>query len=296
MMKLKGLVLGLAAIGIAISCAEAEEVSGPGMVGAGGSSATGGFGNLAGSGAQGAGNGGSGTGGANGGTPSVGGMSATGGASTSGAGGFSATGGTSTGGTSGGSAAVGGTTSTGGTSPTGGSPALGGTSAGGASTIGGASSGGAATGGSGGGGSCDTSPVNTCGSAEDLGRYCADASCFYLLGCPNSTWTSFDAWRGAHSAWFQVYMAECSSCTASILTRATLKVDPGTDYDLFLWGSCGDTVPLASSIAGAGETDRIDHSFLDTPLVDNDRVVWLEVRHVSGCGEWYFDILGSDCI
>jgi hypothetical protein len=127
-------------------------------------------------------------------------------------------------------------------------------------------------------------PPNTCGTAENLGTFCGDASCGSL--CRATAYRAVGTRQGRTSAWFRASSNECSICSANLRTRITLAVPPGTDWDLFVHRPCGTV--LSSSIRGAGEPDQIELDVPDRATFTDSFEYFIEVRYVRGssCEPW----------
>lgn len=102
--------------------------------------------------------------------------------------------------------------------------------------------------------------------------------------------------KGSASAWFVLEAQECSNCLAGLLAEATLDVPAGVNYDLFLWSSCNTLVASSTNATGQAES-VLAQIASDSPLIDNTRDYFLEVRYVGGssCAEWTLNVIGSAC-
>ena len=140
-------------------------------------------------------------------------------------------------------------------------------------------------------------PPTTCAEATDVGSEDGDAACNLILGCPDYTrWDSFGSHSGTGSAWFKARATEGSECSASIEHRVQLTVPAGTNYDLFVYRSCGGAAAWSSTnAAGLMEEVQPDHS--DGLLSDDDFDYWVEVRYRSGvvCDQWTLSFEGHAC-
>ncbi|MEZ4226186.1 MAG: hypothetical protein R3B13_34890 [Polyangiaceae bacterium] len=137
---------------------------------------------------------------------------------------------------------------------------------------------------------------NSCANAEDLGIRCSDAACDYLLGCASVVWKPNGGAQGKGSRWFWATAVECSlSCQADVVANVALKSPPGTNYDLFVYQSCGKLV--ASSTLGPGEIDAVAVKQEEVSGLQGFNYV-VEVRWVSGgsCGDWQLQLYRSGCL
>jgi hypothetical protein len=125
---------------------------------------------------------------------------------------------------------------------------------------------------------------NTCGTAENLGAFCGDASCGAL--CRATAYRAVAVRRGRSSTWIRASANECSLCSANLLARITLAVPPGADYDLFVHRPCGTL--LSTSIRGPGEPEQLELEVTDRATVPDSFEYFIEVRHVGGasCEPW----------
>ncbi len=155
-------------------------------------------------------------------------------------------------------------------------------------------------------GDCDGDPSNgcersfeasaaSCGAASSAGAYDGDVKCGFLCGS-NSGWDRFKTYRGNGSAWFRARVKEDSNCDARIEHRVILQVPAGTNYDLFLYRSCGGA-PVASSTRGEGQPEQAVVSTSDSWGSTDDFDYWVEVRLVSGspCASWSLFFEGHNC-
>jgi len=117
---------------------------------------------------------------------------------------------------------------------------------------------------------------NNCGGAYSMGTICGDQG---------SDMTP--AYSGRTSAWYRVYVEECSSSLVYLSTTFNLTVPAGVDYNICLWGDCGSLLGCTSSGQGVGEQVCVcwDDNWLG---IDDSAWVWAEVRYVSGesCTNW----------
>ncbi|MBX3225879.1 MAG: hypothetical protein KIT84_30120 [Labilithrix sp.] len=86
---------------------------------------------------------------------------------------------------------------------------------------------------------------------------------------------------GSTSYWMKVVVGEDSWSGRPLRVRATLTSPPGTNYDLFIHTrSCSTATKSSTKLTG---DDVISHSQPDATLgADDDYLVMIEVRHVSG--------------
>ncbi len=145
---------------------------------------------------------------------------------------------------------------------------------------------------------CETSLAsfaNSCSSATFLGTACGDESCGAF--CPDADRVLFSSQAARGSKWFRVRMSECSPCSADISHLINLGVPAGTNYDLFVYRSCGGAL-VASSTNTGNSSENLTITQPDTGSgIDDSFDYYIEVRFISGssCSNWGLQILRTDC-
>lgn len=104
---------------------------------------------------------------------------------------------------------------------------------------------------------------------------------------------------GTDEAIFEITLTETSMNDVSVTASIDLEVPPGLDYDLYVYcESCGGTI-MSSSRNPAGTSERVDFRHLDSPNINDDQTIYVEVRFVSetACGdEWRLTITGATSV
>lgn len=108
---------------------------------------------------------------------------------------------------------------------------------------------------------------------------------------------------GTTSKWFKIPITdEVDAPGGDIKARFELQSPAGTNFDLFVYvaddaSNQNCSAPTTKSEKPAGQLDTASVKWGDTPIVNNDRLVTVEVRHVSGaCAQgtrWQLQILGN---
>lgn len=135
-----------------------------------------------------------------------------------------------------------------------------------------------------------------------MGEYDGDKTCgvccFGTCCCDNSAWDLFDTEVGRTSQWFKARAYEDSSCPygGNIQHRVTLSVPAGTNYDLYVYRTCGSS-PIASSTNGTGEDETVTFEEPESAGDDDsfDYYVWVRWRSGSSCSNWTLRFYGHDC-
>ncbi|MBN1771023.1 MAG: hypothetical protein JXB32_07180 [Deltaproteobacteria bacterium] len=128
--------------------------------------------------------------------------------------------------------------------------------------------------------------VGTCSGAVSMGSIAGDTGSGTLT---RSLWGEM---------WYKFTLTEESTSSVYMSARITLTVPSDVDYDLYAYctGS-GCSGSYLSSRLGTGSTETIDIRWDDTPILNDDRTVYVEVRFFSGgtpgCGEWTLTVNGN---
>lgn len=134
----------------------------------------------------------------------------------------------------------------------------------------------------------------SCASPLFLGAMDGDRSCGFICGS-NTSWDTSVGFSDRNSRWLSVTMREDSDCPADIEHRITLTSPPGTDYDLYIYRSCGGA-PVASSTS-TSSVDRVTLRESDSTGSNDTFTYFIEVRYFSGesCANWDLLVEGHNC-
>jgi hypothetical protein len=120
-------------------------------------------------------------------------------------------------------------------------------------------------------------------TAVNLGTICGDQDAGVLSS------------SGCGDGWFRAHISECFSGFGfpDIRVRVTLQSPPGTDYDLYLYGTDGTLI--GSSTSGTGVTDSIAVAHTDNFGADDSFDIIIEVRRYSAfpCTNWSLQVSGN---
>ncbi|MGE0790524.1 MAG: MopE-related protein [Sandaracinaceae bacterium] len=134
----------------------------------------------------------------------------------------------------------------------------------------------------------------TCAAPLSLGSMDGDRSCGLVCGS-NTAWDTSVGFSDRNSRWLSVRMVEDSDCPTDIEHRITLTSPAGTDYDLYVYRTCGGS-PVASSTS-TSTTDQVTLRVGDSPGSSDTFTYMIEVRYYSGesCTNWDLLVEGHNC-
>lgn len=134
----------------------------------------------------------------------------------------------------------------------------------------------------------------SCASPLFLGSMDGDRNCGFVCG-GNTAWDVSRGFSDRNTRWLSVTMVEDSDCPTDIEHRITLTSPPGTDYDLYVYRTCGGA-PVASSTS-TGATDQVTLRVNDRTGSSDTFTYMIEVRYFSGesCSNWDLLVEGHNC-
>lgn len=140
------------------------------------------------------------------------------------------------------------------------------------------------------GGSSTCGSTSTCSAALDLGSVAGDVG------------GEVKTQQGSGSRWFTLLVREDSLTSSPLRLRGELTSPPGANYDLFLYTSADSSTAVECSKVGASSTstgaaDSAHLELTDYTGIDDQQLVTVEVRHVSGpcdpTAKWTLTLTGN---
>jgi len=146
---------------------------------------------------------------------------------------------------------------------------------------------------------CNANPDDGCEVFRNRNPTCTMAVAMGAI--PGDLGTESLELVGTDEAFFDVLVREESSAAQAITATITLDSPQGANFDLFVTcGSCGGAL-MGSSKQPAGIQDTVQFRHDDVDLVNDDRILHVEVRFASASattcgGEWHLKVAGDTIV